>query len=85
MKTTITLKTLISLSVIIFMKGTISAQSAPIFSQSSAKVFVVLTEEPKNMLIAILQSSALSYRIGKIGHSNACRNCVSLQGSGSSG
>ena len=47
--------------------GTISDQSAPIFSHNSASVLAVLTEATRHMLIDILASSALSYRIGRMG------------------
>ena len=43
-------------------------------SQSSASVLATLTEATRQQLIAILVSSALSKRIGRIGQPKASRN-----------
>ena len=40
--------------------GVISPQSAPIFSQTLASVFVAVTDAVRKILMAILASSALS-------------------------
>jgi len=43
-----------------FKAGTISDQSAPMFSQISESVLATLIEETRQQLIAIFASSALS-------------------------
>src|SRR5438876_1029660 len=51
--------------------GAISAQSAPTRSESSARLFVMLTEATRQQLMAIFASSALSLRIGRDAESGA--------------
>ena len=53
--------------------GVISPQSAPTLSAISARVLATVRLATRQQLIAIFASSALSYRIGRIGQRNAAK------------
>ena len=63
----------------------ISLQSAPMRSDNSARVLAIVIEATKQQLIAILASSALSYRMGRIGQPKAPSKVAKTSGSASAG